>query len=366
MERSKIIGRLKYVGIIGVLWCIAAVQAVAQDSVWSYQTHPDLWVQIDDSVAVYRIDRLGDTTNPLDISQAYTYTMMYDSTSRVDYTITECRKNSARIKLKTWKDGRAVNAHNAVLSFQSATDTFTVYTGDTVRFYRELGWLDPTASGGRDTNNYRALDTLNYTVELVRKSNHQRVARLDSLGALRRTTPGVPVLYGDRPLMAIVKYIVPSSLNGVQVYMRTLLYSNGSGQYWFVRKDNFTIGLSHRVEDVDSVFYPWKELFSGGYPKVAVKDLTDGDHNVTTGAIDVKFLGQSQRNATITFSPAGDGPVAVAIYDVSGTLIFEPYVSPSSQGTGSVQYTFPDNGMYFIALLDGNRIARVKKIVINK
>ncbi|MDB5034236.1 MAG: hypothetical protein JWQ98_1477 [Chlorobi bacterium] len=291
---------------------------------------------------------------------------MYDSTARIDYTITECRKNSTKLRLKTWEDGRAVNAHNAVLSFQSATDTFTVHTGDTVRFYRELGWLDPTTGGGRDTNNYRALDTLNYTVELVRTSNHQRAARLDSLGALPRTTPGVPVLYGDRPLMAIVKYIVPSSLNGVQVYMRSLLYSNGSGGYWFVRKDEVTIGLSHRVEDSDSLFYPWKELFSGGYPKVAVQDLTDRNHETMTGALSVKFLDQSQRTVIINFSPAGDAPVAVAIYDASGALIFEPYVSPSPQGIGEAQYTFPGNGMYFVALLSGNRIVGVKKIIINK
>ena len=333
----------------------------AQSSLPPRSQHPELYVTVQDSVAIYLVAAHGDTIKADQVSAAYEFDMLYDSTSLVIYSFTECKRNVSRLRLLKWNDGRAVNADASLLSFNSTTDTFTCHIGDTLSFYREIQWRDPR-TGWMDTNSYRALDSLDYAVELVRTSDSTRAALLDSIGILPNLTEGRPIIHGMHPLMARVQYVVPSSLNNAKTFIRIRVYHRGSGEYWFTRLDQITIALSNRL--IDSNWAMFIDLFSPGSPKVIARDL----HSLSGAAgssLIINTIAGSSRDINISFEsdPQGGG-TAIAIYDLMGQVIFFPYMTPGSHGRVHTQYHFDTPGTFFIGLLHSNKIVAVRKIII--
>ncbi len=202
-------------------------------------------IEIQDGVFVRRVINHGADTLPLNanIAAAYIFESEYDSTCRVQYTFTECRINAMRPRLATWKFRQQITAPVSALTDSSRTDPFKVVAGDTITFYRELMWYDPK-TGRQDTDNFFSSDSIDYVVELVRWTTGHRVAMLDSLGILARSAPGAPTLYGMRPVMAKVAYVVPRSLDGDTVFVRVRPYVRGHGVGTLVRCDGVGVNRS--------------------------------------------------------------------------------------------------------------------------
>lgn len=343
--------------------CTAHAQTDTVRIIPSIHERPDLWVLLQDSSAMYLVSEDGhDTTNANDVTPSYTFAMDYDSLGHINYTLTEWRRNGTPLVLPTWIDGRRVNASATLLSCNSTTETFTPAAGDTLSFYRELIWKDPTTSL-QDTNNYYALDSLDFAMELLRASDSARVALLDSIGILPNATPGRPRIHGAQPLMSIIRYVVPPELAGTPAFMRMLLYHRGPGPYWFTRRDGITLSWSHRLSD--SSFQYYLELFGRGsllYKQQTLEDLAVP--TPSTPRLEVAFTTAGPRQAAITFDSAPDGATALGVYDVSGHALFYPYSTPASSGTVSVGYVFPGAGSYFVGLLHGGRLVATRKIIV--
>jgi hypothetical protein len=271
--------------------------------------------------------------------------------------------NGERIKLAKWINDRTVNANAALLSYNSTTDTFNCHAGDTLSFYREARWRDPR-TGWSDTNSYYARDSLDYAVELVRLSDSTRITLLDSIGMLPSLTPSRPVVHGMHPLMALVHYVIPSSLEGTEAFIRVRVYHRGDGEYWFTRHDWFNVALSARLQD--SVWNRFIHLFSPGAPKIVTHMAEESVRAEDNSNLVVTNVAGSPRDIRIAFDGASDGGgTAIVIYDALGEALFIPYMTPGSVSSANASYHFDQPGVYFVGLLHGNHITAFKKVIIN-
>jgi hypothetical protein len=326
-------------------------------------THPELYIEIQDGIFVSKIINHGEDTLKDDaiVSAAYQYEMIYDSTSRVDYVFTECTKNGWRPRLATWKSGRIVTASFQALTDSSRTDPFTVATGDTISFYRELSWYNPK-DHRQDTANFFSLDTLDYAVELIDLKN-RRLQLLDSLGVLARTSPGVPVLYGMQPIMANISYGIPSSMNGDTVAVRIRLYARGNGQFSQMRNDRFTVNTSHKLGN--AYWKSYLEAYGGGLGKRSIQDITASTAgNSSSGLLTIDKAGAGSVRIRI-IPPEDAGDVSIVIYNALGQIVFIPFATRSVSSPSDIFYRFPGDGVYLIALVHNGALEQSIKYVSN-
>ncbi len=321
---------------------------------------PDLYVDIQDGYLFFRVT--GTDTVPADrVSAAYQFEMVYDSTTRVNYTFTECKLNSQRLRLKGWIADKLITGPMDRLIDSSRTDAVQLSTNDTVSFYRELRWYNPITHH-QDPNNYYALDTLDYSVELVRNSDGQRLALLDTIGLLARPVPGVAMLYGSHPVLAHVKYIVPPGLNEEMAFIRIRLKARGDGDYHFMRLSDYTTGLSRRL--LDPYFVDYINVFGGVLSKPAVQL---GQPARTDESAELKVVTMDNGMISVTFgSGMHTGGLSVNVFNERGELIFTPFASAMPVKDNTISYQVPYSGVYFIALLKDGAILRTQKVVTTK
>ncbi|MBS1912369.1 MAG: hypothetical protein JST22_10315 [Bacteroidetes bacterium] len=339
----------------------------AHPELWGPAVRPDLWVEIQDSVYRLRVIPHNDTialSNPDTMprrwySAAYEYTMVYDPLGRTNYMFTECRRNGERIHLEHWQSRRIVHTADDVLGFNSRTAAFPLVPGDTITFCRELKWVNPTTRI-RDTNNYYSLDTLDFAVELVGARDSLRRALLDSIGVLAQPEPGAPVIYGMRPLMAKVAYVVPASMPGDSAFVRVRVYARGDGAYNFVRRDAVTIGFEDLLNLPSTINY--LNIYSRVFSKLRLEN--QGVPHPSDARLAV-IQSHGTTNAEIRFSSNPDGgETSLAVYDITGHLIFSPYSSTESSGEQHVQYHFPAHGTYVIALYHNGTLVKTSNVNI--
>lgn len=341
--------------ILSAFIVAAAVRAQVPDPVM----YPELWVNIGQDSFLDCLVSGTDTVPAVAVTASYQFGMIYDSTSRTDYTFTEARRNGNRIPLLHWKRGGMVHMDADVMSYNSRTAVFPLLTGDTLSFYRELEWY--TLMGREQSlTNYYALDTLAYSVELVRASDGAVLALLDSLGIMPSTTPGTPTIHGTRPIMAQVNYGVPGVMAGDSAFIGIRLYAHGSGAYNFIRYDNITVALSDRLTRTNWINYLSTFGFGLGSQKRSLDFLTGptaGD-----GALDV--IPHTDGISTIRFDVPEGGSATIAVYDATGQLVFYPYAGPAAGQSIALQYRFPQRGMYIVALLHDGRLVTSTKVTI--
>lgn len=324
-------------------------------------THPERYVEVQDGIYISRIINHGQDTlkNDAIVSAAYMYEMIYDSTSRIDYLFTECMKNGWRPRLATWTSGRIRTASFSALTDSSRTDPFTVTSGDTISFYRELSWYNPR-NHRQDTDNFFSLDTLDYAVELTDKKG-SRLELLDSLGVLARASPGIPVLYGSRPIMAKVSFIVPPAMNGDTVALRVRLYAHGNGEFYQMRNDRFTVNASHKLDK--EYWQGYLKSYGGDLGKRSIRDIAA---NAITSSLS-DYINISAVTAGIVrikiTPPAGSGNVSVVIYNDLGQIVFIPFTSSSASAANDILYRFPKSGVYFITLEHNGIVLRSMKYI---
>jgi len=343
------------------LWWGSGHEASAQFP--DFHQHPELYVQVADSFWMCRVTGGGrDTTAPEDIATAYIFEMENDSASLTRYIFGECRRNGERIWLDQWENGARRTTAAAVLSYNSRTIRFRMAAGDTLSFYRELYLYNP-AMNRQLSNEYHFRDTLDYAVELVRPSDEKRLALLDSIGILASLERGTPVVYGSRPIMAKVEYVVPPEFSGDTAIMRVVLYNRGEGDYWFDRRDVVRANMSRQLTFPLCKQYlaAWGLLL--GRP--ALKPGQESADDKVTLA--VTRVDGSRNRVKIAFSTAPNGTAtSIAIYDGQGRLLFYPFSSQSAVEHEETLYHFERSGLYFIGLLHNGNLVRTEKITITE
>lgn len=323
------------------------------------QSPDSLFVTIQDSLRVCRIMG-GDTVPASLISSGYAYEMSYPPYSSTRYVVTECKRNGGLLKLAAWKDGRRVHAPAELLTFNSRTEYFPVADGDTVSFYRSLEWINPS-NRRQDTNNYYSLDTLDMVVHLVRVSDGMPI-QLDSLSVLPQVPVGVPTIYGERPIMALVHYIVPSVFDGDSAFIGITVRARGQGAYHWVRHDVVTAGESARL--TRAYFVTYLDLFdklrqSGSFERRSVNELTAAmaakPEQVLVTPIGSRTVRLSVVNASSTITSN-----RLAVFDGAGQLL-----ARQSDGNDFI-FTAPAAGMYYVAIIAGDEILTATRVTIQE
>ncbi len=346
--------------LVLVLACFGSPPSHAQ--VPELLTHPELYVEVQDNVFIRKVDMSGRPIQPdAIISAAYRFEMVYDSSSRVQYLFSECRHNGVRPRLLAWKDGHIHSARDEMMADSSRTASFPIEAGDSISFYREFKWYNPKDQSQTQTN-YVALDTLDYVVELVSSRTGLRLALLDSFGVMPRPTPGAPEFHGDRPIMASIDHVIPSTVTRDTGFIRVRMYARGDGPYLPIRKDDITIGSSWNL--LHGYWDYYLDQFGGSLGKRTVTELTRGvtDHaDVTLSVVDI-----GKGVVRIDFSsPSDGGPLRVGIFDAAGNEVFTPYGTTLPDGAGrSATYAFSSSGRYFVALIQGNSIIASRNVTI--
>lgn len=343
--------------IVHTLTFTVVIRAQMPDPV----THPELWVNIGQDSLLDCLVLDTDTVPATAVTASYQFGMIYDSTSRTDYLFTEARRNGVRVPLLHWQRNRMVHMDADVMSYNSRTANFLLLAGDTLSFYRELEWYTLMTREQSPTN-YYALDTLAYSIELVRASDGAVLALLDSLGIMPNTTPGAPIIHGTRPIMAQVKYKVPGVMAGDSAFIGIRLYAHGGGTYNFIRYDNVTVGVSNRLAKANWINYLSTFGFGLGTAKRSVDFLT----GPTVGDGMLEVIPRAGGISTIRFGVPEGGVATVAVYDAAGQLVFYPYAGPAFERLTSLEYRFPQRGVYIVALLHDGRLVKSAKLTITK
>jgi hypothetical protein len=320
--------------------------------------HAQVPFNIQDSLWVNRVHG-SDTMPESAFAPAFTIRTDYD-TARIEYLITEIRLNGVNIPLDGWRFDSVVADYDAAdLSNHTRTRAITVHTGDTISLFRELTWYHRQTKT-QDTGNFYALDTLDYAIELNQDSSGARLALLDSMGVLRRTTVGPPTLYGIHSIMAQVQYVVPSSMNGTTVFLRVMLYERGTGPYFPSRYDHFTVGISGKLTDTAWAVY--RDLYNvvAGKPKLTVtasKGMLNSlriSPNPSNGVVDVDY------------SVGKPATVSVIAFDASGKAVFASGVDFAFVGSRSIRVSFDRGGAYVIGLIVNGRVVSYGQLSIVK
>lgn len=338
------------------MFCTAG--SVGETSAQQIEPPPLPYATVQDTVHLLRI--FGNDTVPAAMfSASYDYEMVYDSICHTNYMFTECKRNGSAVNLLHWEYERVVHAPAEYLTYNSRTADFPVHAGDTISFYRELRWYDPLGRR-QDTNNYYALDTLDFSVHLVRTSDGAPLALLDSIGVLPRLLPGAPDIYGSRPIMALVEYVVPSAGPADSAFVGVSVRARGSGAHDFTRQDLVTIGVSERLKK--AYYQDYLDIYGRVYGKRNVDELAS-----VSGARGARLSVRGEgRSIRIGFTPAPDGAwTAVALYDASGNLVFYPYSGRSAEPELNLEHRLSGSGAYFVVLQHGGRVVKTEKITIS-
>lgn len=308
-------------------------------------------------------EAVGDTTTRITGNQifaGYGFEMQYDS-SQVMYRVAEFKKNGARLILDDWCEGQVIlDSTPVALGSISKTDVFTVSSGDVLTLYREIAWYDP-AVYEQEPDNYYADDTLDYVIELINASSGNRMALLDSIGILSRSTRGVPTMYGTTELMKLISYVVPGG-NNVPVRIRMRPQARGNGAFNFKRTDSWGLDLSGRLADT-----LWQGYLSA-YGSVLFKPVRWQDVTEFSEASEMLTASPNPSGGriAITYMQASDDrSTTVQIYDAAGRLLYVPAFNPPGKtGMETVEFQCHDPGTYFIALIHGDRLVSSQKIVV--
>lgn len=324
------------------------------------QNFDDIFAPDSSGVAV-----LSDSIPRTRVTASYRVIMPFDS-GQVTYDLAEVRKNNARVLLSTWCDGADIRTWSlAQMNDSTRTASFTVVTGDTVSFFRQLSWYNPADTSGypQQLNNFYSLDTLDYVVELVRASDNVSLVPLDSLGVLRKVPSGSPSFYGSRPIAAKVTYVVPSQMNGTIVYLRLKSNAWGAGEFSFVRRDRMSLGASYNLDSPEWVNY--LDEYGGGLgAKRVIEDL--GTLTDRPGVMLIVAPNPSTGASTVDFLAPEGGKVIVSVYDAMGRFIFAPAITSSSNKRSSCVFEFPASGQYFVTLSIDGRFVASRTIIVNR
>ncbi len=323
---------------------------------------PDLYAELEDGSALYRIRPNGDTIPVEWACATYDFIMRNDSASRTIYTITGFKRNGYRLPLHHWKSWRTISMDAEELSSESRTDDVTLIAGDTLSFYRELLWEDRRAAAS-DSAPLPANDTLSYSVELVRSSDGSRMVLLDSLGAIPCTHSAGPGVYGDRPIMALVRFGVPLRYSATIAYLRVNVYRTGRGGGKFMRRETPTVALWRKLNNSYWVNYlgQWGQLLARTHA-----ETPDTTGNIGRLAVRRSWFASSV--AVIEFSEnAAGGSTCVAISDVYGRILYYPFATSVSEACERVMmHRFDEAGTYLINLFYDGRLVKSASVVVSR
>ncbi|MGE3802038.1 MAG: hypothetical protein AB7H80_13535 [Candidatus Kapaibacterium sp.] len=235
----------------------------SQDTIHIDTLTTSITQHIQGNVFALRITGGGDTLAMGSISQAYTFNT-YDDSAASDYVVTEIKKNGVRLDLYDYVLHRTINYKtDSSLSTISRTNSFSVFTGDTISFYREFSWFNHLDGNVKKLDNYYSHDTLIYTIELIEDGTNNRLALLDSMGVYPQMPAGIPSYFGYGPVMVLRQYIVPSSRDDKDVLIRINIHVSGSGSYDPVRYETVTHALSGRL--VSPYFSAYRNIYNQSF-----------------------------------------------------------------------------------------------------
>lgn len=159
--------------------------------------------------------------------------------------------NGRRIWLDSWCRDKVWNwnktteqyfneATNAQLSNLSRTAYMPVIAGDTIGFFRYAYWIKRGGAANVPLSKYVSDDIVSYSVELVRQSNGQRMALLDTF-RISQSGASTPCVYSIYPLASKVRYVIPSYVaDTVFACIRVNVYTSGGSNDTFTRGDVFS------------------------------------------------------------------------------------------------------------------------------
>ncbi|MBS1913197.1 MAG: hypothetical protein JST22_14510 [Bacteroidetes bacterium] len=173
-------------------------------------------------------------------------------------------------------------------------------------------------------------------------------------------TTGAPIIFGMRPVIALVDWTVPASLDGVRAFMRVRVRARGAGDYYFTRTDDLRV--TKWRQPPDAFYIEYMKYLGQDY---TAKPTSPSMPPKGPMLLSVHDAGADD-NVAIDFTAAPHGgATSVAIYDEAGRLLFYPYSSPSSNGEHhQTSYRFESSGMYLVSLLHDNHVVATVPMTI--
>ena len=295
---------------------------------------------------------VNDTFHMVDgdyIGAAYQFEQNYDS-SRVDYIVTDVRLNGGVWNLTNYYcDSSLTEVDDDGLATLCGTEPVVIHSGDTIRFFREFLWFNPFTSV-RVPFNYIADDTLDYSVALIDNTSGDRLALIDSMGVTSPATRGYPLLYGSRPIEAVITYVVPPSYDGDTAALRFHPYARGSGAYYFVRTCTRTVQYTAAINTPREQEYI--ATFGGGVGKRSPNAIVNTVRDATILSITPNPVhgGRFEIRYTLPARVTDGGALTIAIYNTRGDVVFIPAMISNAARHAAVPAFLRQPGTYFAIL----------------
>lgn len=321
--------------VVSLLMAFPAVPAFAQcDSSFQFY-RPD--------AKIYPLGPNGaDTTVPID---PRIWTAQWHFETQSDSTVTKLvfddfLSNGRRIWLDSWCRGKVWNwngateqyfneVSNAQLSNLSRTAYMPVIAGDTIGFFRHIYWIKRGGAANVPLSKYVSDDAVSYSVELVRQSNGQRMALLDTF-RISQSGASSPCVYSVYPLASKVRYVIPSTTTDtVFACIRVNVFTDGGSNDTFTRGDVFSTARV-RIFLNNPTFENFMSIVnadnacvaSAGSCGMAVTNGTTGTVNADVSSNDiVQVKAFSQQGGLVSDAAVTSWPSTKALATGSGLFI---------------------------------------------
>ncbi len=264
------------------------------------------------------------------------------------YKVADFQYDGSNLDFSSWSIDTQHDSWTATqMASQTESDVFTMSTGKKLSFYREFSWADPS-TGEQTQSNYLSLDTLSYTIELIKDSDDSRLEVLDTMSVLRRTTRGTPTLSGTYPILAAIEYTIPAGYNGIDAYIRVVPLARGTSSYKFARYDHIGWQLSDKPNTSEGSAYITS--YGAGMPKAIPTWNQLASEHLSSTHLAPLHIGE---NRTGLFELTGDNlngePIRIILVNAAGqTWNDQSSVLYSSGQSVGIEVRFPSSGAFFV------------------
>jgi|GEM_PF-6567704 len=297
----------------------------------------------------------------------YNYLMHYDSCD-IKFWYTQAQINDERIIWQNWcEDSVHDNWEDSAHREMAKSYPFTIHTNDTVRFFRGAYW-NSTLTSEYKANNYKALDTLMFLVELI-DTNNVRVALLDSIRFDAQFTSGNPQMYAypvNNPVVRFIQYKVPPELNNQSVMLHLAPYVKGSGPHYLTRFDRPALMPAGVLCDDSSIYRLIANDFSLAIDSSSCQSFTPAaDSSLAVSLVpDV-----SGRKIRITYRAADSTHyTSISVFPIdsigynTNDSFYQVIDLDSQSGINQADFVVPSYGKYTIALQHNRNVVATLKI----
>jgi hypothetical protein len=203
---------------------------------------------------------------------------------------------------------------------------------------------------------YYNQDTLDFSVVLHR-SDGSHAATVDSIGILRQVPPGFPTVYGTEPIIRLVRYVVPASLNNQSAYLAVCPTARGNRSHGFMRYDHRQVRFEARLQDTAIALL--QDYYLGLLkPSLRLREM------IEAGELGSLTVSPNPSNGAVSISGLFRAGDVVVVANSRGQEVFVHSYGPSEETVRTLECRLRTAGVYFVMQVRNSSVISNRRVIV--